>query len=91
MISGRTRQLAACLILSALAVSAGPACAETSGKETPPAVPESGPPSAKKADPAVIHPGDPDPGMAVKPPRAGTMPVVPPPGTPGGNPTVIPK
>ena len=34
-----------------------------------------------------------DPEMTVKPPRkgAGTMPVIPPPGTPGGNRSVVPK
>ena len=35
-----------------------------------------------------------DPGMTVHPPAQGShgaMPVIPPPGTPGGNPTVVPK
>jgi len=34
-----------------------------------------------------------DPGMAVHPGgrAAGSMPVIPPPGTPGGNPAVVPK
>jgi hypothetical protein len=34
-----------------------------------------------------------DPGMTVHPGNqgAGSMPVIPPPGTPGGNPTVVPK
>ena len=33
-----------------------------------------------------------DPGMAVRPPaQQGTMPVIPPPGSPGGNQQVVPK
>ena len=38
-----------------------------------------------------LHPPPVDPGMQKKPTVGGTMPVVPPPGTPGGNPRVIPK
>ncbi len=41
--------------------------------------------------PAVIHPGNPDPGMTVMPPATGITPIVPPPGTGGNNPTVVPK
>jgi hypothetical protein len=32
-----------------------------------------------------------DPGIAAPPVGGGRMPVIPPPGTPGGDPTVIPK
>src|SRR5689334_2720961 len=39
----------------------------------------------------VIHPPAVDPGMQEKPAQTGTMPVIPPPGTPGGNPKVVPK
>lgn len=42
----------------------------------------------------VLRPqGDPDPGMVVKPPvpNPGTTPVIPPPGSPGGNPRLDPK
>lgn len=40
----------------------------------------------------VIHPEESvDPGMQKTPPATGTMPVVPPPGTPGGKPDVVPK
>ena len=39
----------------------------------------------------VIRPGNPDPAMAVSPPSTGLTPVVPPPGTAGNNPTVVPK
>ncbi len=40
-----------------------------------------------------ITPPNVDPGMAITPPRnlAGTTPVIPPPGSPGGNGSVIPK
>jgi hypothetical protein len=40
-----------------------------------------------------LRPPDVDPGMAVRPPAnaQGTMPVVPPPGSPGGNQNVLPK
>jgi hypothetical protein len=40
-----------------------------------------------------ITPPNVDPGMMVKPPDngAGTTPVIPPPGSPGGNPSVVPK
>ena len=38
-------------------------------------------------------PADIDPGMTQTPPDPGprSMPVIPPPGTPGGNPSVVPK
>jgi hypothetical protein len=41
--------------------------------------------------PAVVRPLNTDPGMTVAPPRNGTATVIPPPGTPGNNPTVVPK
>lgn len=40
----------------------------------------------------VIHPeGSVDPGMQKTPSATGAMPVVPPPGSPGGNSDVVPK
>jgi hypothetical protein len=39
----------------------------------------------------VICPPNVDPGIKAPTPNAGTMPVVPPPGSPGGDPTVQPK
>lgn len=39
----------------------------------------------------VVKPGNPDPGINVPIPPQGRMPVIPPPGTPGGNPNVQPK
>jgi hypothetical protein len=40
-----------------------------------------------------ITPPKVDPGMQVNPPKnsGATMPVIPPPGSPGGNPSVVPK
>jgi hypothetical protein len=40
-----------------------------------------------------LHPGNVDPGISIAPPARGqgTMPVIPPPGTPGGNQNVVPK
>ena len=40
-----------------------------------------------------ITPPNVDPGLTVRPPRNGgaTTPVIPPPGSPGGNPSVVPK
>jgi hypothetical protein len=54
-------------------------------------MPDANPGKDVKPPPGIVHPGNPDPGIAVKPPKTGTMQVVPPPGTPGGNLTVIPK
>jgi hypothetical protein len=39
----------------------------------------------------VLCPPNVDPGMAAPPPRGGNTPVIPPPGSPGGNPNVQPK
>jgi hypothetical protein len=39
----------------------------------------------------VLCPPNVDPGMAAPPPRGGNTPVIPPPGSPGGNPHVQPK
>jgi hypothetical protein len=39
----------------------------------------------------ICPPAEVDPGISVIPPGRGVMPVIPPPGTPGGDPTIIPK
>jgi len=39
----------------------------------------------------VICPPEVDPGMKAPTPEGGNTPVIPPPGSPGGNPTVRPK
>ena len=49
-------------------------------------------PSQKLDDTAaVICPPDVDPGMKAPTPKAGNTPVIPPPGSPGGDPNVQPK
>ncbi len=39
----------------------------------------------------ICPPAGVDPGIAAPPVGGGTMPVIPPPGTPGGDPNIIPK
>ncbi len=39
----------------------------------------------------LVRPGNPDPGINVPIAPQGRMPVIPPPGTPGGNPNVQPR
>jgi hypothetical protein len=39
----------------------------------------------------ICPPQDIDPNMTAPPPGGGSMPVIPPPGSPGGNPNVQPK
>ena len=55
--------------------------------------PEGNPSNRLSQQGGVISPPNVDPGMTVSPPRNGstTTPVIPPPGSPGGNPSVIPK
>jgi hypothetical protein len=70
-----------------------PAPPSPPGKYPPPEVIAPAPNNADKAAGGVIRPPDVDSGMTVKPPANGpqSMPVIPAPGTPGGNPTVTPK
>jgi hypothetical protein len=70
----------------------------TTPDEPPTAAPDTGAPLGEELErtEGVIVPADPgvDPGMAQPPPDTGgaaTMPVIPPPGTPGGDPNVRPK
>ncbi len=81
-----------------LSLIAGSAAAQTTAPLNPPGSAGSSsaatPPSPDKgmaSTPGVVHPGNPDPGMSIKPPSAGITPVVPPPGTGGNTPGVIPK
>ena len=53
--------------------------------------PHADPGMITKPPAAVMHPPSTDPGMTVTPPHNGTAAVIPPPGTPGNNPTVVPK
>ena len=61
---------------------------------TPAVPPASGTTSSdlSRSGGVVIPPAEVDPGMKQTPPPSGaTMPVIPPPGTPGGNPAIKPK
>jgi hypothetical protein len=44
-----------------------------------------------KSDGVLCPPGNVDADMHVPPPNVGTMPVIPPPGSPGGDPSLRPK
>jgi hypothetical protein len=84
------------LMLLALMVAAlAPACAQApSGAEKPCAQPgDSSKTLSEKLDKGggVICPPDVDPGMKAPAPDTGKMPVIPPPGSPGGDPKVQPK
>lgn len=95
----------AALLLAAPAWAQVPAPVPERPPVTPPAnepntrIPERvAPPDATTgrdmAPGGVISPGlNPDPGMTVMPPAAdlGTTRVIPPPGTPGGNPNIQPR
>jgi len=63
------------------------------GNETTGAGPRGENPSEKlnRSEGVVRPPSDTDPGLVKPTPNTGTMPVIPPPGTPGGDPTVRPK
>ena len=82
------------LTIGALAVAwAGVAAAQTTTPSAPLSNQSEVPaPGSRAPDtPAVIHPGNPDPGITVAPPASGTTPVVPPPGTSGNASPVVPK
>jgi len=72
-------------------LAAAPALAQTTPPK--PAVPAPG------ADPGIVVPPNPgvvpapktDPGMTVPAPQAGKGTVIPPPGTTGNNPAIVPK
>lgn len=74
---------------------ASPCAAQQGGQAPPPSDVGSrtGTLSEKlNATSGVIHPrGGVDPSMPETPPDTGTMPVVPPPGSPGGRTDVVPK
>lgn len=83
------------LILALTLAALGPACAQApSGAEKPCAPPgDSSKTLSDKLDQGggVICPPDVDPGMRAPAPETGKMPVIPPPGSPGGDPKVQPK
>ena len=79
-------------LLLLLATTAG-ALAQTSGS-TQCAQPQGGQNLSNKlsqSNGVICPPQQVDPGMKRSPPNEGTMPVIPPPGSPGGNPNVQPK
>lgn len=66
------------------------------GGSSPPEqiAPADGSLNTRQAQPKdIIVPPNVDPGMTVTPPRDGAAktPVIPPPGSPGGNPSIVPK
>jgi len=87
-----------CLVSLALA---GVAQAQQQSQPTPPHAPTNPPPeviaprsnTTDNASTGVIQPPNVDPGISVKPPADApqSMPVIPPPGSPGNNPNVVPK
>jgi hypothetical protein len=96
MISERTLHAAVFLSFAILAGAVVPAYAQAGASGATPTVPakpvpKEDPEKDAKPPASIIHPGNPDPGIAITPPKTGTMQVVPPPGSPGGNPALIPK
>lgn len=61
-------------------------------KVAPPLESSLKPDEIKREDGVIKPPSNIDPGMTEKPPETGgPMPVIPPPGSPGGNPSLKPK
>lgn len=91
--------LALTLAVSISSAAAQPAQAPAPDRNCPPETRQNTPGadtgatlSDKLADSrGVICPPAVDPGMTQKPPAEGTIKVVPPPGSPGGNPNIQPK
>jgi hypothetical protein len=90
------------LMLALTFAAVGPACAQTpSAEQKPPSAgqkpcSEPGDSSKTLSDKlaqggGVICPPNVDPGIKVPAPETGKMPVIPPPGSPGGDPNVKPK
>ncbi len=102
MASARRRSALMLGCLTAALVSAGLACAqpaadrdrqprsETEGQAPPPSNPSE---QLDRSHGVIRPPGGVDPGMQVPPPDPGSQrtPVIPPPGTPGGDRSVEPK
>lgn len=98
--------LAAGALVAVPAGAQNPLPSSPANPTVPVAPPNAAPPPPEKIAPpdgdlgtnlskrrGTITPPNVDPGMTVSPPRAGTsaMPVIPPPGSPGGNPSAVPK
>jgi hypothetical protein len=102
----RTLSLTALILATAPAVAQTPQPTSPSNPVAPVAPPNAALPPPEKIAPAdgnmsgrlsdqkgTIVPPNVDPKMTVSPPARGgaTTPVIPPPGSPGGNPSVVPK
>jgi hypothetical protein len=102
----RTLSFTALILAAGPALAQNPQAAPPANPTVPVAPPNAAPPPPEKIAPpdrdlsnnlsrqkGTITPPNVDPGMMVTPPRdgAGTTPVIPPPGSPGGNRSVIPK
>ena len=83
------------IVFALVLAAAGPALAQTPSTNNKPCSPpgDSSKTLSEKLDQSggVICPPDVDPGMKAPAPETGKMPVIPPPGSPGGNPQVQPK
>jgi hypothetical protein len=89
------------LMVPVTALTIAPICAQTvqppgpspAVPSTPPGCPDASGRDAKNLSQScgvIIPPQTADPSVK-SPPNQGAMPVIPPPGTPGGDPTVLPK
>jgi hypothetical protein len=98
--------LAALILAAGPALAQNPQPANPANPTVPVAPPNAAPPPPEQIAPpdrslsdrlsrdkGTIAPPNVDPGMTVRPPArcVGSTPVIPPPGSPGGNPSVIPK
>jgi hypothetical protein len=101
----RTLSLTALLLAAVPALAQNPQTAAPENPTVPIAPPTAASPPPEKIAPAdgnlsnrlsqqkgTITPPNVDPGMRVAPQKdSSTMPVIPPPGSPGGNKSVVPK
>jgi len=99
-----SRRIQVIAVMTAIVVSATAVRAQGTNPKNSPTLPpgtsdDVRPVPTPNADPGgvvmppsgVVKPGNPDPGINVPVAPQGRMPVIPPPGTPGGNPNVQPK
>jgi hypothetical protein len=101
----RTLSVTAVILMAAPAMAQNPQPASPTNPTVQVAPPSAAAPPEKIAPPSdglsnrlsqqrgTIDPPNVDPKMTVHPPAntRGTTPVIPPPGSPGGNPSVVPK
>ena len=74
-----------------MATAVGSAMAQTTAPQPAIPSPQADPGMMTKPPAAVVRPPNTDPGMTVAPPHNGTATVIPPPGTRGNNPAIVPK